>query len=136
MKMKTSVKKCLLIETLLGISALLNFIFPSLFNYDKHIIFLAVAVLVTFFSLGIDIKRNPNDKEIIRNILIYVFIYYIIIYLGGLFIGFARTIYSFTVSNLINNILPTFITIILMEVRGNWDLYMQHQSLHIIDQKI
>ena len=36
--MKNSVKKCLLIEILLGISALLNFIFPSLFDHDKHII--------------------------------------------------------------------------------------------------
>ena len=113
--MKTSVKKCLLIEIILGISALFNFIFPSLFNHDKHIIFLCVAILVTFFSLGIDIKRNGNDKEIIRNILIYIFVYYIIIYLAGLFIGFARTIYSFTISNLVNNILPTFITIVLVE---------------------
>ena len=114
--MKNSVKKCLLIEILLGISALLNFIFPSIFDHDRHIIFLAIALLITFFSLGIDLKRNANDKAVIRNILIYIFIYYIIIYLGGLFIGFARTIYSFTASNLINNIFPTFATIILVEI--------------------
>lgn len=114
--MKNSVKKCLLIEILLGISALLNFIFPSIFDHDRHIIFLVIALLITFFSLGIDIKRNANDKSIIRNILIYIFIYYIIIYLGGLFIGFARTIYSFTISNLINNIFPTFVTIVLVEI--------------------
>lgn len=114
--MKNSVKKCLLIEILLGISALLNFIFPSLFDHDKHIIFLAIALLITFLSLGIDLKRNANDKGIIRNILIYIFIYYIVIYLGGLFIGFARTIYSFSLSNLINNIIPTFITIVMVEV--------------------
>lgn len=114
--MKNSVKKCLLIEILLGISALLNFIFPSIFDHDRHIIFLAIALLITFFSIGIDLKRNANDKAVIRNILIYIFIYYIIIYLGGLFIGFARTIYSFTASNLINNIFPTFATIILVEI--------------------
>ena len=34
----------------------------------------------------------------------------------GLYIGFARTIYSLTLSNLINNILPTFATIALVEV--------------------
>ncbi|MBQ9024062.1 MAG: signal peptidase I [Bacilli bacterium] len=114
--MKTSVKKCLLIEILLGISALLNFIFPVIFNHDRQIIFLAIALLITFFSLGIDLKRNANDKNVIRNILIYIFIYYIIIYLAGLFIGFARTIYSYTFSNLINNILPTLFTIVLMEL--------------------
>ena len=114
--MKSSVKKCLLIEILLGLSALFNFIFPSLFNHDKHIIFLCLALLITFLSLGIDIRRNGNDKAIIRNILIYIFVYYIIIYLGGLFIGFARTIYSFTISNLINNILPTLATIVITEL--------------------
>ena len=114
--MKNSVKKCLVIEILLGLSALLNFIFPDLFSHDKHIIFLGFSLLIVFLGLGIDFKRNANDKTIIRNILIYVFIYYIAIYLFGLFIGFARTIYSFTLSNLTNNIIPTFITIVLMEL--------------------
>lgn len=114
--MKTSVKKCLIIELLLGVSALINFIVPSLFNYDRHIIFLAIALLITFLTVGVDLKRNANDKGIIRNILIYVFIYYIVIYLSGLVIGFARTIYSFTLSNLINNILPTLFTIVFVEL--------------------
>ena len=117
--MKNSVKKCLIIEILLGISALLNFIFPSVFNNDKQIIFLAMALLIIFFSLGIDLKRDANDKTILRNILIYVFVYYILIYLAGLFIGFARTIYSYTFSNLINNIIPLFITIVLVEIIRN-----------------
>lgn len=114
--MKSSVKKCLLIEILLGISALLNFIFPNLFDHDKHIIFLAVISLITFFTLGINLRRNSNDKGIIKNILIYVFIYYIVIYIGGLVIGFARTIYSYTFSNLVNNIIPVFVTILLVEI--------------------
>ena len=114
--MKTSVKKCLIIELLLGVSALINFVAPSLFNYNRHIIFLAVALLITFLTVGVDLKRNANDKAIIRNILIYVFVYYIVIYLSGLIIGFARTIYSFTSSNLINNILPTLFTIIIVEL--------------------
>jgi len=114
--MKNSVKKCLVVEILLGLSALLNFIFPDLFSHDKHILFLGISLFIVFFGLGIDFKRNANDKTIIRNILIYIFIYYIVIYLGGLVIGFARTIYSFTLSNLTNNIIPTFITIVLVEL--------------------
>ena len=114
--MKTSVKKCLIIELLLGVFALINFIAPNLFDYNRHIIFLAVALLITFLTVGVDLKRNANDKAIIRNILIYVFVYYIVIYLSGLIIGFARTIYSFTLSNLINNILPTLFTIIIVEL--------------------
>ena len=77
--MKSSVKKCLLIEILLGLSALFNFIFHSLFNHDKHIIFLCLALLITFLSLGIDIRRNGNDKAIIRNILI-TYILHIVMY--------------------------------------------------------
>ena len=114
--MRNSVKKCLLIEILLGMSALFNFIFPSLFDHNKHILFLFITLVIVFFLLGIDFKRNVNDRPIIRNVLIYIFVYYIIIYLGGLFIGFARTIYSFTLSNLTNNIIPTFATIVLMEL--------------------
>lgn len=114
--MKDSVKKCLSIEIILGIASILNFFLPDLFDHDKQIFFLIFSLILVFIVFGFNIKRNANDKGIIRNILIYLFIYYIGIYLLGLYIGFARTIYSLTLSNLINNILPTFATIALVEV--------------------
>lgn len=114
--MKNIVKKCLLIELLLGIACILNFITPNLFSNDKYLIFIIVTLVITFFTIGITTKRDASDGAIIKNILIYIFIYYIVIYLAGLYIGFAKTIYNFTLSNFVNNILPTFITIVLVEV--------------------
>ena len=117
--MKNSVKKSLIIEILLVVASILNFIFPIIFNHDKQIIFLIIALLITYFAFGINLKRNANDKEIMKNILIYLFIYYILIYLSGLYIGFARTIYSYTISNFINNVIPLLITIVLVEILRN-----------------
>ena len=114
--MKTGVKKCLIVEILIFVASILNFVAPVLFDNDKQIIVLAVSLLIVILSMGIDLKRNANDKNIIKNILIYVFIYYIAIYLLGLVIGFARTIYSYTLSNLLRNILPTLVTIVLVEI--------------------
>lgn len=114
--MKTSVKKSLVIEIFLVIASILNFIFPKIFDHELYVVFLLVALGIVYATLGIDIKRNANDRKIMRNMLIYILVYYLVIYLFGLYIGFARTIYSYSFTNLTKNILPTFITILLVEL--------------------
>ncbi len=114
--MKNSVKKCLIVEIFLGIASILNFIFPKIFDHELYVVFLLVCLGFVYITLGVDIKRNANDKKIMRNMLIYLLVYYLVIYLLGLYIGFARTIYSYTFSNLTKNILPTFATIVLVEM--------------------
>lgn len=117
--MKTSHKKVLLILLIIALVSAANFFFPVIFNNNKHLILIGFVLGILYFLLGINLKRNANDKKVLRNILIYVLIYYLFIYLLGLITGFVRTIYNYNLTNLIYNIIPSILTIIGVElIRG------------------
>ena len=114
--MKTSQKKSLLIIGIIFLTSLLNFFIPDIYSDGKHLILLGVIIGLLWYLLGINFSRNSNDIKISRNILIYVIGYYVITYFIGFFIGFARTIYNYTLSNLTLNIIPSILTIIAVEI--------------------
>lgn len=114
--MKTSQKKSLLIIGIIFLTSLLNFFVPSIFDDLRYLILLGAMICLVWYLLGINFKRNTNDKKITRNILIYIIAYYVIIYFAGFFIGFARNIYNYTISNLTLNILPSILTIVAVEI--------------------
>lgn len=114
--MKTSHKKVLLILLIIALVSAANFFFPVIFNNNKHLILIGFVLGILYFLLGINLKRNANDKKVLRNILIYVLIYYLFIYLLGLITGFVRTIYNYNLTNLIYNIIPSILTIIGVEL--------------------
>ena len=117
--MKTSHKKVLLILLIIALVSAANLFFPVIFNNNKHLILIGFVFGILYFLLGINLKRNANDKKVLRNILIYVLIYYLFIYLLGLITGFVRTIYNYNLTNLIYNIIPSILTIIGVElIRG------------------
>ena len=114
--MKTSVKKILTIEIIMLATIITGFFIPYLFESDKHILFLGIALAATYFAVGLDFKQNIKSREIIKTLLICLMLFFIFSYLFSLFIGFTRTIYSFGLTNLANNILPTIATIVLCEI--------------------
>ena len=114
--MKTSQKKSLFIIGIIFLASLLNFFIPSIFSDGKHLIFLGVVIGLIWYLLGINFSRNTNDLKIARNILIYVIGYYVVIYFIGFIIGFARTIYNYTLSNLTLNIIPSILNIVAVEI--------------------
>ena len=117
--MKASQKKSLLIIAIVTLFSVLNFFIPSVFNGGKHLILLGAMLGLVYYLIGVDFSRTSDDIKIIRNILIYVITYYLAIYLSGLFIGFVRTIYNYTLSNLYINIIPSILSIVAVEiVRG------------------
>ena len=119
MKVKQSIKQIFAIGIGFILILLFNFFYPNLLNNYKDILLLAVTLLIVKFTVGLNFKRDASDKRVIRNILIYLFIYYFITYLSGLFIGFNRSIYNYTVSNITKNIIPTLIVIVLTEILRN-----------------
>lgn len=114
--MKTSVKKILTIEIVMLITIITGFFIPYLFENERYVIILLVTLGATYFTVGLDFKQNIKSREIIKTLLIYLMIFFIFSYLSGLFIGFNRTIYSFGLTNLANNIAPTIVTIMLCEI--------------------
>ena len=119
MKVKQSIKQIFAIGIGFILILLFNFFYPNLLNNYKDILLLAVTLLIVKFTVGLNFKRDASDKRVIRNILIYLFIYYFITYLSGLFIGFNRSIYNYTVSNITKNIIPTLVVIVLTEFLRN-----------------
>ena len=117
--MKNSIKSIFLIGIGMLLIIVANFFFPGLLSNNKELILLIAALILVKITVGIDLKRDSSDKVIIKNVLIYVLVYYIIIYLAGLFIGFNKTIFSFSLSNLLKNILPTLVCIIVSEIIRN-----------------
>lgn len=82
----------------------------------KHLILLGTILGLLYYLLGVSFGRVADDVKVIRNILIYVITYYLVTYLSGLIFGFVRSIYNYTVSNLIINIIPSILTIVAVEI--------------------
>lgn len=96
--------------------SILNFFIPSVFNGGKYLILLGAVLGVLYYLLGVDFSRKSNDLKILRNILIYVAMYYLVTYLSGLMLGFTKTIYSYSWSNLTINIIPSILCIVAVEI--------------------
>ena len=131
--MRTSQKKALIIIGIMTLFSILNFFIPSVFRGGKYLILLGTMLGVVYYLIGVGFSRKSNDLIVLRNILIYVITYYLIIYLSGLYLGFTKAIYSYSFTNLTVNILPSILTIIAVEIiRGELIYKTNNDKLIII----
>lgn len=130
--MRTSQKKALLIISILALFSILNFFIPYVFTGGKYLILLGAILGILYYLIGVDFSRKSNDTKVLRNILIYVISYYILIYLSGLFIGFVRTIYNYTLSNFTVNIIPSILSIIAVEIIRGELIYKTNKDKLIV----
>lgn len=130
--MRTSQKKALIIIGIMTLFSIINFFIPSVFMGGKYLILLGTVLGVLYYLMGVDFSRRSNDMIILRNILIYVISYYLIIYLAGLYLGFSKTIYSYSFTNLTVNIIPSILTIIAVEIIRGELIYKTNNSKLII----
>lgn len=113
--MKSSERKLALIQIITIIILLLDiFVINKLTDYIM-IAFLGIVLGIIVLTLGHEKKRALYEKDIILNILIYCFLYYIVIYLLGIIIGFLRSRYNLTPIGIIRNVFPIILTIIISE---------------------
>lgn len=113
--MKSSERKLALIQIITIIILLLDiFVINKLTDYIM-VVFLGLVLGIIVLTLGHEKKRALYEKDIILNILIYCFLYYIIIYLLGIIIGFLRSRYNLTPIGIIRNVFPIILTIIISE---------------------
>jgi len=111
---------------------MLNFFIPSVFIGGKYLILLGSVLGVVYYLFGVDFSRKSNDTLILRNILIYVATYYLVIYLSGLWIGFTKTIYSYSLSNFTVNIIPSVLSIIAVEIIRGELIYKTNKDKWIV----
>lgn len=114
--MKTSYKKLLLFQGVcLLIFGLNSFVSNILGGYNL-IVFLVLALILFKFIFGFERDRNRFTKDIIFEVIIFLLIYFIILYLSGVVIEFAKTANYYTWYGFKTFIIPLVLTTILKEI--------------------
>ena len=114
--MKKGDKRTLVILTIIVFVLLFDILILKKLTKYSICAFIALLILTSYYLIGFRKIKSRYDKDIILTMCIYVFIYYIIIYLLGLVIGFTRNIYSLSILSILKNIFPVIISISLIEI--------------------
>jgi len=112
-------KSYLIINVIL--SLLLVFFVTNLFVFKQtSYIFLILSTLIPTVILillfGYERKNRRFKLELIFYVFAYCALFLLITYMIGLFIGFTHNVYRLNLSNLIHNIIPYFLLIVICEV--------------------
>lgn len=113
--MKANEKKLFAIEIISLVLLLLDIFVTNILNDFGLIVFLLLLIGVVIISFGYSRNRNLYIKDIVLNIVIYCFIYYIVLYLSGIFIGFLRTSYNLSIVGIFKNVFPVICFIMVSE---------------------
>lgn len=114
--MKKSYKKILVFQTIIFITLFLNSFVSNILKGYNFVLLLIILLLVFKFLFGFERDRHVYTKDIIFEIFIYLLIFFILYYLFGLVIGFAKTADYYNWYGLKTFIIPLIITIILKEI--------------------
>ena len=113
--MKQSTIKLLSIEFLLMFFLLLNIFVINIKNIYLLALLLCVFSIFVVAFLGYEKNRQRFKKDIVLNIIISTFIYYIALYLFGIYTGFIKNGYSLTFSSILLNVIPILLIIVCSE---------------------
>ena len=134
--MKDSVKRLLVIEVLIAVIAIANFFVENILSDYKYLILLILANIFVYFNVGLKLQKRLGSKNTLQNVLIWLLMFFLVTYLTGLVIGFVRTIYSYSFTNLVKNILPTITFIVFTEVLRYQFISKSNNKFHYIDKSI
>lgn len=113
--MKRGYKRLLIFNIIMFIILLLNsFLFDVLSRY-KMILFLIVSMFIFFKLFGYEKDKHRYIKDIILEIAIFLFAFFILFYLLGVVIGFTETHY-YSLQGMTTFVIPLIIYIILREI--------------------
>ena len=99
---------------------LIMFLFLNsfVFKIKNTYVFFGILVflsLITYFIVGYEKQTQRNKKDVFLNIVSYLLIYFLVTYIFGLATGFVRTAYSLSVNNILKNIFPYLVIILVRE---------------------
>ncbi len=114
--MKKVFDKIFIFEIILLIIMVLNCFIFKIKNTYEIVSILLLFLIISIFLIGYEKNNYRNKKDVILNVLISLLIYYFITYFLGIFFGFVKTGYSLKIANIIKNIFPIFLIILVSEV--------------------
>ena len=113
--MKRGYKKLLIFQLIMFLILILNsFIHNILGNYST-IIFLVATTIIFKFIFGLEKDRHRFTKDIIFDVIIFLLTFFLLYYLSGLIIGFARTDNYYNMTGIFTFIIPIIATTIIKE---------------------
>lgn len=113
--MKRSYKKLLLFEFFVLLIFIFNSFVSSILTKYNQIIFLILVLAIFKFLFGFEKDNHRYIKDIILETVIFLLTYFIVYYLFGIIIGFAKTNNYYTLSGIKDFIIPLVLLIILKE---------------------
>ncbi|MBR6690954.1 MAG: signal peptidase I [Bacilli bacterium] len=114
--MKKSYKKMLLFQIIIFFIFLLNSFVSNILGGYNFVVFLLLSLVIFKFVFGFEKDRHRYTKDILFEVIIFLLIYFVFIYLLGVIIGFAKTGDYYNWYGLTTFILPLTLTIILKEI--------------------
>ena len=113
--MKGSYKKLLIFEIVLIIVFILNSFFWNILSGYKLVALLLFSIVLFKFLFGFEKDRHRYVKDIFLLIVSILLVTFIVFYLSGLLVGYAKLENFYSINGLINFILPIALIIILEE---------------------
>ena len=113
--MKKSYIRIILFISILSFIFLSNsFVFRKLETTGLNIIML-LSLVVFYMILGFEKDRHRYVKDVILEIVIFLIAFFLIYYLFGIIIGFAKNTNYFTIKSFLNIIIPIILYIFIKE---------------------
>lgn len=114
--MKRSEVKLIALVLLSSCLLLLNIFIKNILTEYLLIILLGIILGISVFLVGFEHNRLQNKKVVLRFISTYTVAFLVLIYGIGLFTGFLKTAYSLSPLNILKNITPVILLILVGEV--------------------
>lgn len=116
--MKSTEKKVLIFDVLTILFLLLNIFAKNLFKGNSVFILLAILFVISVILFGFEKEKmlKNEKKKIIGTIAFFTTSFLIIIYGLGLILGYAITPYRIDLINIIKNILPIILILVITEL--------------------
>lgn len=114
--MKKSYQKLLVFQFIIFLILLLNSITTKIVNQYSMCLFLLILLVVFKMFFGYEKDRHRYTKSISYDIIIFLLIYFIIYYLFGLIVGYAKTDNYLSIAGITKVLLPLVIIIIEKEI--------------------
>ena len=113
--MKKSYIKIILFIFIFSFIFLINSFIFKLLDQTKLNITLLLLLMIVYMLFGFEKDRHRYAKDIILEIIIILISFFLIYYLTGVLIGFARNNNYLTIKSILNIILPIIIYILIKE---------------------
>lgn len=114
--MKKSYQRLLIFQCIIFLILLINTITIKIVNQYSMCLYLLILLVIFKIFFGYEKDRHRYTKDIIYDTIIFLLIYFIIYYLFGLIVGYARTDNYLSWAGITKVLLPIAIIIIEKEI--------------------